>query len=402
MKIIQIAHANVPILAQTGRCGGLEEVIAILDRHYTKLGHESYIIAPSDSESHGTLLPTIKSLHSSNGEAVKLDPEHIERAFKEHAEITLDYIRIFQPNIIHDHLGTGYHKNISFTRYLFDPAKGLRNQTQIDFESFPPILATIHSPLTDRNRDMYIKFQRLLKNQNVHFNAVSQFQRAIFKEVLDMDYVVLNGIDVDSYGFEPEGKGYVFSMGAIYPGKGTHIAIDTALKLNKKIIIAGPVHDQKYWETLKPKIDKTELDVPADQIKQLAEDFVDARYQVLYVGELGASQKRIFFNGADVFYFPVTIDEAFGLVAAEANASGVPVISFLTGGVPEVIKHGVTGYTVKRGDNEKFMQAASNAHKLSRYDCRRWARQNFEAERQAKDYIDIYKNICSEANALIV
>ena len=36
--------------------------------------------------------------------------------------------------------------------------------------------------------------------------------------------------------------------------------------------------------------------------------------------------------------------EAFGLVFAEAQAMGLPVVSFASGGIPEAVEHGVTGF----------------------------------------------------------
>lgn len=41
---------------------------------------------------------------------------------------------------------------------------------------------------------------------------------------------------------------------------------------------------------------------------------------------------------------PSGISEGFGLVFAEAQAMGVPVVSFRTGGIPEAVEDGVTGF----------------------------------------------------------
>ena len=46
----------------------------------------------------------------------------------------------------------------------------------------------------------------------------------------------------------------------------------------------------------------------------------------------------------------VAVSELLGLVALEAMASGTPVIASRTGGLPEIIKDGCTGYLVPPGD----------------------------------------------------
>lgn len=50
--------------------------------------------------------------------------------------------------------------------------------------------------------------------------------------------------------------------------------------------------------------------------------------------------------------------ESFGLVLLEAMACGVPCIGTRTGGIPEVIQHGETGYICEVGDTEGVAQQA--------------------------------------------
>jgi glycosyltransferase involved in cell wall biosynthesis len=58
--------------------------------------------------------------------------------------------------------------------------------------------------------------------------------------------------------------------------------------------------------------------------------------------------KRVL-GGIDILAMP-SVMESFGRVAAEAMASGIPVVAFSVGGLKEVIVHGETGLLVPLGD----------------------------------------------------
>lgn len=83
--------------------------------------------------------------------------------------------------------------------------------------------------------------------------------------------------------------------------------------------------------------------------------------------ELGISDKVIFFGNSneinkilcfsDLFLLP-SETESFGLAALEAMASGVPVISSNSGGLPEVNRQGYSGYLSDVGDVEDMAKKA--------------------------------------------
>jgi UDP-glucose:tetrahydrobiopterin glucosyltransferase len=62
--------------------------------------------------------------------------------------------------------------------------------------------------------------------------------------------------------------------------------------------------------------------------------------------------------------------EAFGNVAIEAMACGVPVVSYRRGGPSEVILHGETGFLVEPDDIAGMVAALAGVPALSRQRCR--------------------------------
>ena len=84
-------------------------------------------------------------------------------------------------------------------------------------------------------------------------------------------------------------------------------------------------------------------------------------------------------SGADLFLLPSST-ESFGLSALEALACGVPVVASNTGGIPEVIREGITGALRDVGDVEGMAAAAIGI--LG--DEERWARMSVAAAADAR------------------
>lgn len=84
---------------------------------------------------------------------------------------------------------------------------------------------------------------------------------------------------------------------------------------------------------------------------------------------------------ADLLLLP-SESEAFGLAALEGMASGVPVVATDVGGVPEVVRHGETGFLAPVGDIDAMAEAGIEI--LADED--RWREVSAAARRAAEEF----------------
>lgn len=61
-----------------------------------------------------------------------------------------------------------------------------------------------------------------------------------------------------------------------------------------------------------------------------------------------------YLHNFDIFVFPSVKSEAFGASVVDAMMARLPVVATRVGGVPEIIKHGVTGLLVEPGDYKQL------------------------------------------------
>ncbi|MBO0893237.1 MAG: glycosyltransferase, partial [Acidimicrobiales bacterium] len=90
---------------------------------------------------------------------------------------------------------------------------------------------------------------------------------------------------------------------------------------------------------------------------------------------------------------PANWEEPFGMVAAEAQACGTPVVAFRRGALPEVVVDAVTGFLVTPGDIRGAADAVRRVPELSRRDCRAHAVRQLDLARTLDAHERLYQRL---------
>ena len=191
--------------------------------------------------------------------------------------------------------------------------------------------------------------------------------------VPELDYcaTVHHGIDLSGTTFSATGGDDLVVLGRIHPDKGTAEAIEIARRCGRRLLIAGPVQDQGYFEA---------------QVAPLVDD-----ERVRYLGSVGPEQRSALLAEAAVLLHPIAFAEPFGLSVVESMAAGTPVVAYRRGSMPEVVDEGVTGFLVS--DVAEAVTAVDRAVALDRDGVRRVAERRFSADRMVADYVAVYESL---------
>jgi glycosyltransferase involved in cell wall biosynthesis len=231
-----------------------------------------------------------------------------------------------------------------------------------------PVVTTIHGFSSPGILPVYKKY-----NSKVFYVSISDADRSP-----DLDYIktIHHGIDIKQFDFQPEPDDYLLFFGRIHHDKGAKEALEIARASNKKLILAGIIQDEAYYQQhVEPHLDDD---------------------KAVYVGSAGPAQRNQLLGKACALLHPINFNEPFGLAVIESMACGTPAIAFNKGSMPELIEHGKNGFLVS--DCEEAVEHVARIKDIDRSDCRRTVEDRFTVDRMVEKYLEVYTQVLEEAN----
>ena len=165
-------------------------------------------------------------------------------------------------------------------------------------------------------------------------------------------HILSSAIDLSLYEFVPNPGKSVAWLGRIAPEKALEDAVAAVNLTGTPLKIYGKIQDPDYWQ-------------------QIQQDFPHAPIE--YMGFLATKQLQKELGQCRALLMTPRWVEAFGNVAIEALACGVPVIAYRRGGPTEIVRDGVTGFLVEPDSVEGLVTAINQIDLIDRNNCRKQA-----------------------------
>ncbi len=350
MRIAVLAPLVSPIAEP--QLGGSQALVADLSRGLAARGHDVVAFAASGSRIDGVeVVDTGVDSASLAGTLFRADGARpadstgpavaAARAAFAHA---VDLIASSRPDIVHQH--------------AFDaPA------VAAVAESGLPTLQVLHLPPTDAVAAAVRAAAAGERPPRVV--TVSRAMRGAWARAEVQAEVVRNGVPVREIPWSDRpGRGALFA-GRLSPEKGALDAIEVARRAGVALRIVGQPYDPAHAD---------EVELRASAAGVVVESPVPRRR----LWELMA--------GARAVLCPVRWEEPFGLVAAEAQAAGTPVVGYRRGALEEVVADGRTGALVGDGDVDAAAEALSDAGRFDRRACREHAERHLGLDAMVEAY----------------
>ena len=268
-----------------------------------------------------------------------------------------------------------------------------------------PLVVTIHGyDATATDDDLihsnyrarvYVRKRYVLHQETALYNAVSEFLRKqMIARGFPEERIVVHYIGVDTQFFEPD------QHTAREP-----VVLFTGRLTEKK----GCAHLIRAMHEVQAFAPETKLVVIGDG--ELREELEDLASQNLrnysFLGMQSPTVVREWMNRSSVFSLPSVRAqsgdrEGLGMVFLEAQAMGLPVAGFRSGGVPEAVKDGETGLLAEEGDwrtlaaNILTLLEDRNRWRTMSEAGRRWVRASFDLATQTAELEGVYARVLEE------
>jgi len=207
------------------------------------------------------------------------------------------------------------------------------------------------------------------------FVSLSDAERQL-KPNLNYVATVYDGIRLDAFPLCAEKEDYLLFAGRLAPEKGAGEAVQIAKRAGLPLRIAGmiePQHQAYFDERIKPHLDNR---------------------NVTYLGLLSQRDLAPQYQRAASVLFPISWCEPCSMVGIEAQCSGTPIIGTRFGYLPELVKHGETGFLV-----DSVEEAAEAVQRLAQIDprvCRVNVETRFSASVMAAGYERVYQTLVGQ------
>jgi glycosyltransferase involved in cell wall biosynthesis len=248
----------------------------------------------------------------------------------------------------------------------------------------PPILFPNDSYLINKKTSIYSK-------TNFHIVGPSQWMLNCINKTILKDkpqVLIYNGVGIEQFkkSHKEESRKYF------------------NLPLDKKIILCiadggkkNPFKGGKYIDEMIQRY-KNKKDILFVSVGSNIKDRKQ-KDNVMYMPRINSKQELVqLYSSADVLLNP-TLAETFGLVIVEAMLCGLPVITFKTGGVPEIIDDKINGYVVEYKNSEKLYSCLNNFFELDMVSREKMSQnaimkaQKFDQDKMLLEYMNLYQNL---------
>ena len=171
--------------------------------------------------------------------------------------------------------------------------------------------------------------------------------------------ILSSAIDLSLYQFCPRPGQSLAWLGRIAPEKALEDAVEAVNITGIPLKIFGKMQEQDYWAKIRQDFPKAPIE---------------------YVGFLSTSELQQELGKCRALLMTPRWIEAFGNVAIEALACGVPVIAYSRGGPSEIVNHGKTGFLVEPDRVEGLVEAINKIDQIERLHCRQQAENEYSLE----------------------